>query len=65
MKKLTDNQVLVINVLRWKGADFTAASAQKAWEKGEAFEFDARNGARKGLVRLVKRCNEEAIKNNI
>ena len=61
MRTLTDNQQYVISTLNHRGACFTARCFEEAWKKGEAYYIDARNGARKGLVRAIDKGNEEAL----
>lgn len=58
---LTENQRQVIDTLRARGADFTAASVERQWIEGEATAYvDTRMPARRGLVRMMVQGNREA-----
>lgn len=61
MRELTENQQYVISTLIHRGACFTARCFEDAWTQGKTYYIDARNGARKGLVRAIDKGNKEAL----
>jgi len=58
---LTDLQAQLLALFRAKGAEFTAAAAERAWRNGEGFNLDDRNGAGIGNKRRLAACNAEAL----
>lgn len=60
MKELTDNQKEVLEILRRRGADFTASATESHWRKGKSYYLDDRNAAAKGLRRKFAQGNNEA-----
>lgn len=61
MKQLTENQKYVISCLNHRGAAGAAYDFERAWTQGKQHQLDARNGARKGLVRAIDQGNKEAL----
>ena len=61
MRTLTETQQYVISVLVARGACFTARCFEEAWLKGQTYYIDARNEARKGIVRAIDQGNKEAL----
>jgi hypothetical protein len=64
MNSLTENQHFVLDVLRQRGADFTANATEAAWLEGKRYYLDTRCSARKGLVRKFNKGNQEATCHN-
>lgn len=59
MKELTDNQKGVLEVLRRRGAEFTASATERHWRKGESYYLDDRNAAAEGIRRKFAQGNNE------
>lgn len=62
MKELTPNQKFVIEALIYREAFAAAHDFEVAWKLGKTHHLDARNGARRGLTRLIDKGNKEAMK---
>ena len=60
MKPLTQLQAEILETLRKRGADFTAAATERHWLAGKAYYLDTRNSARRGLVRKFNKANQQA-----
>lgn len=61
MKELTPNQKFVIDSLIYRGAYSAAHDFETAWKLGKEHQLDARNGARRGLTKLIDKGNKEAL----
>lgn len=59
--KLTNDQLYVIEQLNARGAYSAAHDFETAWKCGQPHYLDARNGARRGLVRAIDKGNADAI----
>jgi len=51
--KLTSTQKNIVALLELRGAYESSRAAEKAWSTGESFQLDSRNGAARGIVRLI------------
>jgi len=60
MKKLTSNQVEVLQALRRQGCEFVAEATERHWTVGEPYYIDSRVNVR-GIRRKFKQGNREAV----
>lgn len=59
-RHLTEEQRQIIEVLRQRGADWTADATERHWKSGERYYLDSRNSAGRGLKRAFERGNKQA-----
>lgn len=61
-KRLTVNQIYVLNELEHRGLYLIAEATREAWKHCRTYYLDSRQGDVHGLRRKFKRGNNEALK---
>lgn len=61
MRPLTKTQQFVVDALMYRGAYAAAYDFEVKWRLGQTHKLDPKNGARRGLTKLIEKGNKEAL----